>query len=640
MPLQQFDKDPLYSEPLSYWYDQWISFTSKVKNNEIGIEIVNIRWILLDVIKEYELNNFKSENNRKVYLHLIENLMSDKYMKAFRDELFVLKEKIEEKDGHAAYIIAKEISSKIGNGNFAQNLFDKLFKIFESKNFTKKTQNEIDHLTRDIIIDLVTSGRDIDDVKNLVVDAFNTYSFFHGKFLIQYKDIPSDISTEEEKSYVDNLKIEDRLKKFRENLSMKKYNFLFIFPVWGMITPPHEDHENSIFNLDIYDPTFQKRLGDDKSYDETFNTERYKEDGGKTAAISKFNSRCNVAIEIKAVSRKTAKKLAEEKYHIFLNLANLKFANQNNELFWDGQFIGKEIDTKSRVFGTLFGADEDAHRKVLSKNNPIPFSREKYLQIGQYSKVIDLLTERKMFIEVNSIIGAIELISKSIWDTDENKLLNYWICLESLANISKPEKESKFDFIKSTISNMFFTNEQYVPVNNLFSTIFSYTFEFSFKNDNSINIPKDFLEDIGIYKARVENTTIPLLKLYNRMDELKKYVTNESLISEIEDTREFYNDNSKALKIMLEKKNKVSLTIDYIYKSRNQIVHNGYVARNLIPFLVEFAKGYALSLFQRIIDAYLSGEYDLPSYFIKEQFDGELLERKLSSKEHYEIDFR
>ncbi|WP_250193295.1 hypothetical protein [Bacillus velezensis] len=110
------------------------------------------------------------------------------------------------------------------------------------------------------------------------------------------------------------------------------------------------------------------------------------------------------------------------------------------------------------------------------------------------------------------------------------------------------------------------------------------------------------------------------------------YTTKESFLDSIEDTLDFYQNNKKALQMLRNKKDEVKLTIDYIYKSRNQIVHNGYVAKNLIPYLVNFAESYAESLFQRIIDVYLEDEFDLQNYFIKEQYEGVLLEKKLSSE--------
>ncbi|WP_438391047.1 hypothetical protein QVH34_15060 [Bacillus sp. LMT] len=140
MQLDQFNRDSLYSKALEYWYEEWKSLISQVKNGTIGIDIVNIRLVLLDVINEYELNKFESDNNRKVYIKLIENLISERHMKLYRDELLILKGKLERKDSQAVYVIAKELSKKISKANFAQILFDELLEIIEKKLFLKKIE--------------------------------------------------------------------------------------------------------------------------------------------------------------------------------------------------------------------------------------------------------------------------------------------------------------------------------------------------------------------------------------------------------------------------------------------------------------------------------------------------------------------
>lgn len=176
LQLDQVNSDPLYSKTLKYWYDEWKSFSGEVKDGTIGIDIVNIRVVLLDVINEYELNKFQSENNRKVYIKLIENLISERHMKLYRNELLILKEKLETKDGQVAYVIAKELSKKISKENFAQILFDELLVIIEKKLFSKKDRIKIKNLTKDIIIDLVTLGKNIEDIETLLSDVFQTYS--------------------------------------------------------------------------------------------------------------------------------------------------------------------------------------------------------------------------------------------------------------------------------------------------------------------------------------------------------------------------------------------------------------------------------------------------------------------------------
>lgn len=635
LQLDQFNSDSLYSKTLEYWYDQWKYFSDEVKNGTIGIDIVNIRVVLLDVINEYELNKFESDNNRKVYLKLIENLISEKHMKLYRDELLILKGKLEKKDSQAAYVIAKELSKKIAEENFAQMLFDELLVMIEKKSFSKTDRIKIKNLTKDIIIDLVTSGKSVEDIEKLLSDVFQTYSVDGEEIYIFFRYTPAGLSPEQAKEYIDNLSVKERLEIFRKNLITTKNDYLFIFPVWGMIAPPSKDENDTILGLYIYDPAQEKNFPDNKLFDEMFNTHKHKED---VKNKYEYDSRCNVIVKVQAISNNVAKKIAEEKYLIFLSLANLKFASKYKEFFWDGQYIGKPVDSEYGSFGTALGLDRDdrVFRRHLSKDNPVYFSDEKFRKMQDYSKVLDALENRNMFIELNSIINVIELMSKSIWETGENKLLNYWICIESLANISKTNNESKITFIKETISNMYFLWEQFRPIHELFSLTDYYTRD-SFRNDDSIKIPSEFIEDIGIYKSRSEDSEVSLLKFYKRMKELSDYTTKESFLDIIEDTLNFYLDNKKALKMLQTKKDEVTLTIDYIYKSRNQIVHNGYVAKNLIPYLVNFAEGYAKSLFQRIIDVYLEGDFDLQNYFIKEKFEGALLEKKLSSKDFYEI---
>ncbi|MED4802368.1 hypothetical protein [Bacillus atrophaeus] len=633
MKLNQFNNDPLYSEALEYWYDEWNSLSSKVKDGHIGIDIVNIRIVLLDVINEYELNKFESENNRKVYLKLIEKFISERYMKLYRDELLILKEKLEKKNGQAAYIIAKELSEKISKESFAQILFDELLVLLKKKLFSKKDRIKINNLTKDIIVELVTSGRDIEDIKKLVSDVFKTYQIQNEEFLILFKYVPPELSNNQAKEYIDNLSLKDRLNIFKNNLISENNDYIFIFPVWGMMAPTPKDENDTIFGLSIYDPIREKKLPESEWFDETFNIKiKHADDNDK------YQSRCNVIVKVQAISNNIAKKIAEEKYLTFLSLANLKFASTYKEIFWDGQYIGRKLDSESSSFGTAFGLnrDERVFRRNLSRGNPIHLSNEKYKKMQDYSKLIDILQKRNMFIELNSIVNVIELMSKSIWETEENKLLNYWICLESVANIAKKNNESKFTFIKETVSNMYFLWERFRPIHNLFLLTSHYTQD-AFKNDDSINIPNEFIEDVGIYKAYSEDSQVSLINFDKRKEELLSYTTKISFLDKIEDTLEFYQDNKKALQMLRHKKDEVKLTIDYIYKSRNQIVHNGYVAKKLIPYLVNFAEAYANSLLHRIIDVYLEGEFNLQNYFIKEQYEGLLLEKKLSSKDFYEI---
>lgn len=320
-----------------------------------------------------------------------------------------------------------------------------------------------------------------------------------------------------------------------------------------------------------------------------------------------------------------------------LNLLNFYFAKKYHEFFWDGQYIGQKVEEADRPFGTWIGSRDDKQmRRNISRSNPKFLSDKKYEDIKRVSQIIEELEKRELFYEANTILSTFDIMSQAKWKNDENKLLNYWIAIESLANISKQEKESKFNFLKETISNMYFLWEQYRPVHNLFWLTDFYSRSL-YEKDDTVNIPNDFLQCVGIYKSRSEDSEVDLINFYNRMEELKEYTINESFLDEIEDTITFYKDNKVALKRLIEKRNEVKLTVDYIYKCRNQIVHNGYVDKNFVPYLVNFSEAYANSLINRILDVYSEGQFNLQNHFIKEMYDGILLEKKFSSSMPYKL---
>src|SRR5699024_9841307 len=521
------------SKVLAYWYDEWNSICEEVKNGMIGINIVNIRVALLDIVKEYELNQFKSENNRKVYIKLIETLISKKYISVFREELLILKEMLEKKEKRAAYIISKELYSLISKESFAHVLFDELFPILENKLFQKKDRLKVKELTKEIEMELVILGRDIGRVEKMVTEAFETYDIYEGTIYIKYRGIPEELNADEEKkAYIDGLSIRDRLDFFRGSLLYNEEEYIFIYPVWGMLTLPMINENNSILGCQLYNPEYDKMLGE--SYDETFDTNKIEERRREVDPRDKdkHRSKCNAKISVKATSFNSAIKIAESKFLTLLNLLNLYFAKKYHEFYWDGQYIGEIVGESYGAFGTtLSSIDDKQMRRNISRGNPTVLSDEKLEDIKRVSQVIEELEKRDLLYEANTILNVIDIMSQARWQSEENKLLNYWIAIESLANISKKDAESKFHFIKETISNMYFLWEQYRPVHNLFRLTDIYSSS-SYERDDTVNIPNEFLHSVGIYESRSEDSKVSLVNFYHRMEELNKFTTKESFLDE------------------------------------------------------------------------------------------------------------
>lgn len=636
MNWENFKEDPLYSQILTYWYDEWDTISEVVKEGRIGIDIINIRIVLLDIINEYELNQFESENNRKVYIKLIETLCKKTYIGMFKEELLLLKENLEKREKRSVYIISKDLFKIISERSFAYILFDELGSIIERKNFEKKDRLKVKELTKEIIVDLITSGVDIEYVKKMLPECFESY--FENEI---YEVIPEEIVTDKEKKeYIDNLNIKKRLDFFKKKLLLSENEYVFIYPIWGIRIHSVEE-DDLIFGCKLYNPNIKKVFKENTNVDETFDKsilgEKNKKKNPKCEL--KYLSECNAEVLVTANSLYSAKKKSELKFSNLLNFLNLYDANEFKEFFWDGQFFGKKIGEEFSLSSITSTLKSKQRRRNISKSSPLYLSKEKYHNAKDVSQIIEELEKKGMYYESKTILNVIDIMSKAQWKTEENKILSYWIALESLANISKRDNQDKIPFIKEIISNIYFFLEQYQPIYYLSRLTFSYSTSL-FKKDNTINIPEEFLKNTGIYHYYSEDNKIPIINFYNRIEELKKYTTKEIFLDEIKDTLRFYENNTKALKRLRKKRREVKLTIDYIYKCRNQIVHNGYVDRNLIPYLVSFTEEYANALFDEILNAYKDREFNLQNYFIKNIYEGSLIEKKLSNKKsHYNIKF-
>lgn len=606
MNLHLFKSDPLYSDVLEYWVKTWDSIANDLENGTFGIGIANIRIVLSDVIYEYRLNKFHSENNRKVYIHLIERFLKESHLKLYRNELRILKERLEATDNESTYVVAKELSKRIDNEVFSNVLFEELLDIIYEKNFSKKVRIKISKLTKEIIVDLITSGTQISDVKHAIHALFTTNS-------------------EGDNTNTSDLNVERRLKKFKEKLTPKSYEYTFVFPIWGIVCPANQIGTNKILDFLLYDPSIKKNF-ENQVFDESFKFVEKSIRGN----ITTYVSRCNAHIKIVATSNSLAIAVAKEKYSALINLLSYTFNHDHKikKVFSDNQYFMIRMDGNHSQsdFPPPFHLDRELSKKSTIEF-PFEFTLEKLYEIEECSSVITSLKERDMYIESNSILNVIELMEKSNYESPENKLLNYWICIESLASISKKSNENTFNFVKETISNMYFLAEPYMPIRKLFNSL---NFYVNYTRPTTNELPLEFLEYVGLARNNSENNLVSLLLFYERLHELPFKIKDAQLLDMIEDTISFYDDNKIALLKLKSKKKEVELTIDYIYKSRNQLVHNGYVAKNIIPYLVKFVEGYAKSLFETIISVYSSGDFDLQSYFIKEKYKRQLLEKRLS----------
>lgn len=623
--LEKFENDELYSHLLEYFYEQWIDISEEVENKNLGIGIINHRVLINDINNEYIYNSYSNDNNRKTYIRLLNELLQKDYLTIYNNEIQLIKEFLEKKDFEMVYIISEKLSTKLQNNNFVIEIYSKIEKLLFNKEYTKDSRKQVKELTKEIIIDLVTFGLNIKEIKNLLIEAFKSYTIIESDIYVGYLDKLDDLSDEKKVAYLDNININERLNCFKKHLYNDKKEYYFIFPLFGLRGPFKKGsfllNNATVYHPDIYESPYSKDI-----YFMNFDNDN--NDKSKT-------STCYVEIKIFSNSAKAGQEKAINELNNVINILNFYYSSKRTEIFWDGQIMIFNSDY-SPISSTMpLSNDTQKRRWNLSLYRPVYLLNDNYEDLKNINSVLQELENRNMNFEYNTLLNIIGLLAKTKYQSDEDKIIYYWSALEGLSDMLNINNSSKIETIKQVLTNIYYRYEQYRPIHNLFDTTVNHLI--NNKNRKILNMPDEFIKATYLDKAISSEGIINIIPFFNRIDELVNYTVSESYKDEINYTIQFYKNNNLALETLTNKEKEVILTIDYIYKTRNQIVHNGFIDRSLVPFLVKHLEAYSSSYFNFVIETYNKGSFNLNLSAKELMYDCKLLEKRLRSKRHYEI---
>ena len=127
---------------------------------------------------------------------------------------------------------------------------------------------------------------DINDIKKFVSDALASYQIHGDELFINYIGVPKELKMDDEKKdYIDGLNIQNRLDFFQKKLLFVENEYIFIYPIWGLIAFP-KNSLNTIFGCQLYSPDIEKVFGENSFFDETFDTSNIEEKDKKYYAIN------------------------------------------------------------------------------------------------------------------------------------------------------------------------------------------------------------------------------------------------------------------------------------------------------------------------------------------------------------------
>jgi len=627
---------------IKYWVDIWSELSNDIENGILGSSIITPHALVTDIQNEITFNKLKNKENKDYFLEKLKLIINkDKVIKAnYLNEFSLLKDNLEESNLSYLKIITKDIKEEFAKENYVEHVFSALEKLLLSNKEDDKAYEEIRELSLTLITELITSGNSLSNIKNM---AINTFSFYeelddrirplfenHGLRYQDYSNRKSYLSAI--KDIIDTLTIEERIQSFKDYLTKKPEERSYIFPVQGLSKVSRSFVLNDV---EIYNPLHITKTNTDINDIDRFEVFSRGNVDGRAV---------NVLVKIKSVDIITGKQKAIEKAESCLDLLRFMYQSDRQQITID-KYTHIVTNAESSIISLSRGRSEAQRKASFTEHNPLDINHlinnEGSLEvIRNVESVLELSDTNPL---KRAIINALSWYEKArTTDKVEEKLLNYWISIENLMefkgnntneNIFYKEGESKYLLAKKLIPE----NTALYYVNRLIKDLYSEISSKVWSSDEVFKgIPEDIYEECSFHMLEGRIHLTPFLE---NLPKLVEYTETKVIIDKLNFVYKFYADNKAAHKELRQKVKEVENDILYIYKYRNQIVHNGHVDQNILPHIVQNARRYATYLITEVISQCNKNEKELMDIMINIDYRYNVLIKDLgnSSKGHIDL---
>jgi len=595
---------------VDFWTDLWSNLINNFLKKSFGLTLYNPHILIENIITEIEENKFQNSENKKFfYKKICEYIENDNVIKStLLSEFKLLRKSFNTNRKNYILSLCSTIDEKFKKGLYFDKTLENIIDlIISEKEITLDFVNSINYYTQSIIVEFIKKSYDLEDIVKFLDEIFDNYKYHNEKTLITkfpHEINPEDFINDDKSidftrfnkkvsSLIDNLTLEDRVKKLSYYFTKKKENVTYIFSVEGL----KGQVDKQIGDVNFYSLK-SKRYTDEKG---GLDFENLKKIGNRNSD----NKYIQVAVKVNYLLPKTSLTVAISKIENALDIISC-YHNLKTELFLDeSNYIIVNNDCKM-IFSSSGRDKNDAFMKFHDSLD-LSDIQEFFVDIEKFS----FLWDEKFFRNetVSKLKNAIHWYRKGEDSVkDEDKMLNYWIAIENLFNsntdvrleVLKDSNKSKIQLIQEIISSQ-----------QIFNFIYDFGWELYYHyrdiSSNPFHTKKGSLPQVLIKKAQLNTKTGERIYLKNFIDtlpEIKKFESNLFIIDKIDDVINFYNKPNITKSKILEQINQINNDVLMIYRFRNLIVHNAHFDNTLLPYFVYKTKSFCGRLIRKFIILY------------------------------------
>lgn len=573
----EFNLDP----KTNYFVSYYLYKTDLYKRNSSSISVLNLHNLVNLIIEELSKNNI-NRNLKFFYNKLQEiknkdNIVKNKYNYKINE---ILQNMTSNKE--YALIVSKSLLSEIDNGKYGIEICNRIEKIlFNNKNL-ENIREELEYLTEALLMEYIIYGYNDTSLEKIMYNIFFKYNIYNDKYVSTNFPIPSEMENGKIQEYIDNLTIQNRIDSLKYYYNKKASKCYYLFNISGIAGINLNIHLN---NVDIYNwkTSYKFNVEVDKKIQKDCITYKY-------GNYEKNDIHCSIYVE------------TVDKENVFNNIKK-QIDEALDILYTYHNFECKILVDYSHYI--VFDENKNIVSEGMTRKYDEYFKREVrpliYGSRGEVSKLNREYNNYSKYILNNSTISS-EIVKNSVRyyrkgkesTKSEDKILNYWICIENILKINinlpssilgKEEDDIKFKRIKSIAPVLIWPMD-------LISTYWS--------------IYNYFYNKYLYNKQVIDKNDANALQFVHSQVNLIEFVNNYKLLENKFSSQLDVNIYEKYLNILYDKETTQKYIKEYIantqnilllsYRYRNMIVHNAQYDSTFINFYAQQLELIALRL--------------------------------------------